>query len=253
MMGIYEICNLHDGKATAYVGSSKNIELRWTNHKCALRGGYHDNPHLQSAWDKYSEGAFQWSTIEEVLNGSELLRREQHWLDRYLENPSACYNIAETAAIPPSAEGRPVSGATRRKISEAVKACWASGDVYGEEWRRRQGDAQRGKSLSRETRRKLSEINQGKTLSEEHKRKISEAQQGERGHQWGKPLSVAARKKIGDGLAGAYPAFINRATNEVILPGHNLRRLCRGRGLNSSHMHSVRKGKRKSHKGWELL
>jgi len=115
MMGIYEICNLHDGKATAYVGSSVDIQQRWRQHQGLLRRGKHDNPHLQCAWDKYGETAFEWCIIEEVHDEARLLEQEQYWLDRFLENPNACYNIATTAG-----PGGTLSEEHKRKIGEAM-------------------------------------------------------------------------------------------------------------------------------------
>ena len=68
MMGVYAICNLFDGRATAYIGSSKDIERRWRDHVALLRSGRHPNPYLQAAWDKYGEAAFEFYVIEEVAN-----------------------------------------------------------------------------------------------------------------------------------------------------------------------------------------
>ena len=46
MQGIYEIVNLCDGKATAYLGSAVNIKYRWTSHRRDLRKDSHYNAHL---------------------------------------------------------------------------------------------------------------------------------------------------------------------------------------------------------------
>ena len=75
MMGIYEICNLHDGKATAYVGSTNNIHKRWGEHRARLRRSTHDNAYLQRAWLKYGEEAFAWNIIEEVQDSGSLTTR----------------------------------------------------------------------------------------------------------------------------------------------------------------------------------
>jgi len=119
MQGIYEIVNLHDGKATAYVGSSADIEKRWQQHRARLRRGRHFNAHLQRTWDKYGKGAFEFCVVEEVADTDGLLVREQYWLDRYLESPSTCYNMAVTADKPPSCTGRVWSGESRRRLTEA--------------------------------------------------------------------------------------------------------------------------------------
>lgn len=77
--GIYKITNLVNGKF--YIGSSKNIEERWDNHKQYLRGKYHINPKLQNAWDFYGEDKFQFDVIEEVKPIQTLLfERENHYI-----------------------------------------------------------------------------------------------------------------------------------------------------------------------------
>ncbi len=155
MMGIYEIVNLYDGRATAYVGSSVDIERRWRGHARALQLGSHDNAHLQNAWDKYGKAAFGWSVIEVVCANANLLEREQYWLDRYLESPNTCYNIATTAG-----PGGLVSDETRRKLSKAAKG--------REPWNKGGG------VCSSKTRRKMSKTRKGVPKTEEHKRRISE-------------------------------------------------------------------------------
>ena len=214
MMGIYEICNLHDGKATAYVGSSNDIEARWSYHKSALRHGTHHNRHLQRAWDKYGEDAFEWGIIEEVVSEDVLLEREQCWLARYLENPATCYNIAAVAEKPPSWTGKHHAEEAKEKIGRAHR-----GELHPM-W--------------------------GRTHTTETKRKMSKARKG-------KPKSEAHKEEIGAANAGAYSAFVHRETGEMISAGTNLSQLCRGRGLNHGHMWAIVYGKRKSHKGWVLL
>ena len=58
--GIYKIVNKVNGKY--YIGSSANIygipHGRWYQHKMHLRGNWHYNNHLQSAWKKYGESSF---------------------------------------------------------------------------------------------------------------------------------------------------------------------------------------------------
>lgn len=61
--GIYKIINNVNGKL--YIGQSKRIYTRWTEHKKELRRGKHGNPYLQKAWDKYGEAAFSHELIEE--------------------------------------------------------------------------------------------------------------------------------------------------------------------------------------------
>jgi len=93
--GVYKIRNIVNGKF--YLGSSKEIENRWEGHKQWLRGGYHDNPKLQHAWNKYGEKNFVFEIVEEIPLKS-LLNREQHYLDLWESyKRGKGYNICPTA------------------------------------------------------------------------------------------------------------------------------------------------------------
>lgn len=179
MQGIYEIVNLHDGKATAYVGSSVDIRQRWQQHCAALRGGRHRNAHLQHAWDKYGEGAFSFCVLEQVANGGDLREREQYFLDRAFEVGDT-YNIARDASTPML--GQPLSEEHKRKLSESLRgqAPWNKGraGVISEETRRKMSEGNRGRRHTEEHKRKISEANKGKKHSEKAKRKVSKANKG---------------------------------------------------------------------------
>lgn len=96
--GIYAIANIVAGKL--YIGSSKNILTRISFHLRRLRLGKHQNPHLQSSWDLYGPEAFSISIIEVVDDLTQLLSREQH----YLDSIPNLYNMAPKAAAPPITE-----------------------------------------------------------------------------------------------------------------------------------------------------
>jgi len=76
--GIYKITCLSNFKC--YIGSSKNIAVRWKNHKKSLNDNKHKNSYLQNCWNKYGEKSFIFEIIEEC-NVNCLLIREQYWLD----------------------------------------------------------------------------------------------------------------------------------------------------------------------------
>lgn len=78
--GIYTITNLISD--TRYVGSSHRIERRWHQHKYDLRRGVHGNQHLQHAWDKYGEKAFQFNVVHICLE-EDLVRWEDHYIKLY--------------------------------------------------------------------------------------------------------------------------------------------------------------------------
>jgi group I intron endonuclease len=79
--GIYKIENIVDGKF--YIGSSKDIEHRWIDHKSTLRKNLH-NRRLNNAWFKYGSDNFKMTIIEQCEPIKEiLLEREQYYLDLY--------------------------------------------------------------------------------------------------------------------------------------------------------------------------
>jgi group I intron endonuclease len=130
--GVYMIKNTQNGKV--YIGSSKNVNKRWIEHKYMLNNNTHKNAYLNNAWLKYGENCFEFSIIE-FVELSKLIEREQHYIDYYC----ACdnkfgYNLSPNAGTTlgwkPSAETRkrmsdsakkksPISDETRKKLSLA--------------------------------------------------------------------------------------------------------------------------------------
>lgn len=93
--GVYKIVNLLNGHF--YIGSSKDISQRFSDHKSDLRNLKHRNRHLENAWHKYGAENFQFEIVEETLNEKEiLLEREQYYLDTLKPE----YNISKTADAP---------------------------------------------------------------------------------------------------------------------------------------------------------
>jgi group I intron endonuclease len=77
--GIYRIRCRVTGKR--YIGSSRNIERRWTAHRTLLRGGKYGCWRLQLAWTKHGEDAFQFLILEECAP-DQLFAREQFYIDK---------------------------------------------------------------------------------------------------------------------------------------------------------------------------
>jgi len=96
--GIYKITNLKSGKF--YIGSSKDIEFRWSEHKKHLNGNYHINKKLQNAWNFYGKENFEFTIVELVSNDETfLLKREQFYFDifkPYIKEIG--YNIGEKSS-----------------------------------------------------------------------------------------------------------------------------------------------------------
>ena len=167
--GIYQILNTVDGHR--YIGSAVSLAKRWINHRASLRRGDHRNVHLQRAWNKYGEAAFELRVIG-MCPPADLIRMEQHLLDDMRPE----YNISPTAG---SSLGIVSSPETRAKLSLVNKG--RKNGPFSTEHRANLSAAKKGKRRgppSPEHRAKISASNKGKTQSPEHRAKISAAKKG---------------------------------------------------------------------------
>ena len=82
MAYIYQIKNKINGKL--YIGQTVNFQARKLRHLSSLRNEKHDNPHLQKAFLKYGEEAFEFSIIhEEKCNQARLNELEEYYISKY--------------------------------------------------------------------------------------------------------------------------------------------------------------------------
>lgn len=88
--GVYKITNIANGKF--YVGSSKDIEKRWAQHKNSLNENKHGNMYLQNAWNKYGSKSFKFEIIEECKLDIQF-EREQFYLNELNPFNNNGYNI----------------------------------------------------------------------------------------------------------------------------------------------------------------
>lgn len=168
-VGIYQIKCLENNKV--YIGCSKNIEHRWKQHKNSLKNNNHKNTHLQRSWDKYGEGVFIFSIIEEC-ELDQLIEREQFYLDQIFEGGNT-FNIC--------------------KLSERV-----TGRILSDEHKRKIGEANKGKKRSQEQINKLIQSNKGRKHSEDLKIKRSNALKGHKGRSFTEDQKVSMSiKKTG--------------------------------------------------------
>lgn len=108
--GVYMIKNILNNKC--YIGSSINVKRRLQTHICHLNKGMHHNRHLQAAYNKYGQKAFQFVILEicEPIIDT-ILSLEQKYLDL---NPE--YNNAPIAG---SNNGYKHSAETKKKMSNS--------------------------------------------------------------------------------------------------------------------------------------
>ena len=114
-----------------------NFGDRWDCHRAQLKGGYHDNPHLQNAWNKYGADNFEFDVVEEVTDVSLLNDLEIKYIKQYRDN-NLSYNIHD-GGDGGYLLGKHLSDETKRKIGEKNRVNMT------------------GRKLSKETRKKMSD------------------------------------------------------------------------------------------------
>jgi len=207
--GIYAIVNITNDKR--YIGSSIHLEKRRKTHWRQLRKNSHANRHLQNAWNRDGEAAFQFQVIQ-YLASCFLLDAEQKYVDRN----NGGYNLAKyvdaagrgrtwspeqrakMSAGHSSAEARLKASITTKekwqdpaykaRLSAAIKKSHANPEVreklrrvnknrkrgpVSAETRARRSVSLKGHATSPETRAKISVAKTGKRLSKEHREKLS--------------------------------------------------------------------------------
>lgn len=119
--GIYKILNKIDGKF--YIGSSKNIEGRWSDHIRNLRSNSHVNPKLQHAWNFHGENNFEFLIVEST---DDVLDREQYFLDElkpYIRGIG--YNICETSSGGDNLKNHPNGEQIKKEWSKKYKEMYS--------------------------------------------------------------------------------------------------------------------------------
>lgn len=184
--GIYAIRHNESGKM--YVGSAVNFKRRWRQHRVLLNSNRHHSPHLQNAWAKYGQSAFNFNVLEYVDEPAKLVAREQFWLDQAHNDNGKCYNAALVAG----------SSLGLKRSPEAIEKVRAHniGRKLTQETKLAMSAAQKGRVHSPETIEKIRQANIGRRHSEESIAKMSIAQ-GMRGE-----VSAETRAKHSADTAG---------------------------------------------------
>lgn len=117
--GIYMFINLQNGKR--YVGSSVDIYNRLHEHIHNLKNNKAHNKHFQNAWNKYGQDCFIYSVLE-FCEKSERFEREQYYIDCLKPEYNLTLNVVANF-------GHSVSEDTKEKISNTLKAKYASGEI----------------------------------------------------------------------------------------------------------------------------
>lgn len=157
--GVYEIRNKVNGKV--YYGSAAlNFKNRKKDHWNALKANRHDNKHLQDAWNKYGQDAFEFKIV--LFCHQDLCAYyEQFYLDMCFDGSTCCYNICPDAT---NCAGRKDSNETREKkrVARLGEKNPFYGQKHSDETRAVISSKAMGKIVSLETRKKMSDSKKGK-------------------------------------------------------------------------------------------
>lgn len=159
--GIYVIRNKINGNF--YIGSTTNFSKRKNKHFRYLRTNKHENQHLQNAFNKYGETAFEFLVIKRT---DDLLNEEQKLLDEYFGKP-VCYNICGTAGSP-SVKGRKKTEEWKRNLSHSLTKFYINNPQH----KQFLAELKVGIKLSENTRQKMKESK--KRGKEHHNAKLNE-------------------------------------------------------------------------------
>jgi group I intron endonuclease len=146
VIGVYKITNIVNGKV--YIGSSADVDKRFSSHLRTLRNSTHRNVFLQRSWWKYGEESFEFTVIEEVLSEDSLLIREQAWIDKLkCYQKEAGYNIC---AIAGRTTGYKHTEKSRKLLSKLAKERYEYPDFHLKKYQ-----LKKGHKMSEETIEKL--------------------------------------------------------------------------------------------------
>ena len=160
--GIYRILNKVNNKC--YVGSSNNVKQRISHHKCDLRKNWHENKHLQFAWNKYKEENFEFIILL-FCKRNILIEKEQQMIDFY-DAYNKGYNLCPAAG---SCLGYKHTEETKKKMMGNTNGKGRKGQKHSEETKQKQREAKLGKSAgmknkkhTEETKEKMRIVKLGK-------------------------------------------------------------------------------------------
>lgn len=231
--GIYKIT--HKASSAFYIGSAKNIALRWRRHVRQLNQNEHHSKYLQRVCNKHGMDGLAFEIVE-LCNTDQLLVREQFYLDtlkpqmnaykiagspqgfkhseetkrkqsenqkgrKVVFSEQAIANIRAHACKPRSAE-------TKKKMSEAAKRR-SMEHLHTPENIAKVAAKHRGMKRSEETKKKISLAKKGKPMpkqatqtmiermrSPEMRAHLSNLAKGRTPHNKGKPMSSEQKIKI---------------------------------------------------------
>jgi len=199
LCGVYQITNKTNGHR--YVGSSKNIQVRFGSHVSKLKRGKHENSHLQHAWDKYGKDKFEFKVLL-LCSEKDRFIYEQKLLD----SDSYEYNIEKYAQSFP---GMQFTDEHRKNISLS-----RIGMKLSEEHKRNIGLGLKGKYTGEKN------SMYGKKHSKETLELLSKKLSGENHPLYGTKMPEARKRKIGKSVKIAWAKKRERGEMHPLLGKH---------------------------------
>lgn len=134
---VYLILNSVNG--AVYVGqTTRRLAGRWNYHRYCLRRDVHQNPHLQHAWNKYGESAFECFEVEAHASREALDAAERLYIETLPALGVRLYNQKAGGGF-----GGEMSAETRAKIAAAHR-----GKPKSEQHKQRFSAARKGVPLN---------------------------------------------------------------------------------------------------------
>ena len=172
-----------------------NFGDRWDCHKAQLRGGYHDNPHLQHSWNKYGEDNFDFIIVHNCGNNENVdqvnlleIKYIKHYRDLKLSynildggeggfllgshlSEEAKQSISRKNRI--NMTGKKLSEQTKKKMSQSQRKrfeAWTDEDR--QEWGKKMSEKNRGYKWSDQDKEKMKDNKNGAKYTIEEVREI---------------------------------------------------------------------------------
>ena len=162
--GVYKITNIETHGF--YVGSSKDLWKRNTQHEWYLKNNRHCSKDFQKEYNEFGSDSFKFEVVE-YCEPDIRRDREQIYLTLYKDN-DRMYNKSTNAYT-----NNYVSEEQRKQMSESRK-----GRVLSEEHKKKISESNKGRRNSEEAIRKQRETMIGRKLTDDHKKHLSEARMG---------------------------------------------------------------------------
>ena len=221
------------------MGQCSCFKKRWHQHKQSLLVNKHQNRFLQSDFNKCKEELghddfLEFHVLEVMENSTKESRKEkeQHWLDRYFDHQTQCYNIQRKATL----------------SQVEIPRIKARDQKHSQEWNWRISEAHKGKKLSEEHKRKIGITSKGRGLGIKRSpsvgEKISLKKRGKPN-----PMSEATRLK----MCKTYNVSLTSPDGLVYKDIIDVVVFAQEHDLSVSGLRFLIYGKRNSHKGWKRI